>query len=127
MAKATDPDGFQESPVRRWHRHQRCRDCPRQIANLPNARFESADFLQASFENYDVIAAIECVNYLSLPERGAFLEKVANEHAGKILLLSGPIVDYTRHFGHRRLMHEFKTLGFAPLRFYNLSLYWHPP
>ena len=45
--------------------------------NLPNARFESADFLQASFENYDVIAAIECVNYLSLPERGAFLEKVA--------------------------------------------------
>lgn len=28
--------------------------------NLPNARFESADFLQASFEGYDVIAAIEC-------------------------------------------------------------------
>ena len=95
--------------------------------NLPNARFESADFLQASFEGYDVIAAIECVNYLSLPERGAFLEKVAREHAGKILLLSGPIVDYTRHFGHRRLMHEFKTLGFTPLGFYNLSLYWHPP
>jgi SAM-dependent methyltransferase len=95
--------------------------------NLPNARFESADFLQASFEGYDVIAAIECVHYLSLEERGAFLEKVAKEHSGKILLLSGPIVDYRRHFGHRRLMHEFTTLGFVPLRFYNLSLYWHPP
>ena len=61
--------------------------------NLRNARFESADFLQASFEGYDVIAAIECVYYLSLPEREAFLEKVAKEHSGKILLLSGPIVD----------------------------------
>jgi SAM-dependent methyltransferase len=95
--------------------------------NLPNARFESADFLQASFEGYDVIAAIECVYYLSLEEREAFLEKVAKEHSGKILLLSGPIVDYRRHFGHKRLMHEFTTLGFVPLRFYNLSLYWHPP
>ena len=95
--------------------------------NLPNARFESADFLQASFQGYDVIAAIECVYYLSLEERGAFLEKVAKEHAGKILLLSGPIVDYRRHFGHKRLMHEFATLGFVPLRFYNLSVYWHPP
>src|SRR5437868_636380 len=95
--------------------------------NLPNARFESADFLQASFEGYDVIAAIECVYYLSLQERGAFLEKVAKEHSGKILLLSGPIVDYTRHFGHKRLMHEFTTLGFAPLKFYNLSVYWYPP
>ena len=95
--------------------------------NLPNARFESADFLQTSFEGYDVIAAIECVYYLSLEERGAFLEKVAKEHPGKILLLSGPIVDYRRHFGHKRLMHEFTTLGFVPLGFYNLSVYWHPP
>src|SRR3981189_3014906 len=55
--------------------------------NLPNARFESADFLQASFEGYDLIAAIECVYYLSLPEQGAFFEKVAKEHSGKILLL----------------------------------------
>ena len=95
--------------------------------NLPNARFESADFLQASFEGYDVIAAIECVYYLSLEEQGALLKKVANEHSGKIFLLSGPIVDYRRHFSHKRLMHEFTTLGFTPLKFYNLSVYWHPP
>jgi SAM-dependent methyltransferase len=92
----------------------------------PNARFESGDFLQASFEGYDVIAAIECVYYLSLQEQGALLEKVAREHSGKIFLLSGPIVDYRRYFGHKRLMHEFTTLGFAPLKFYNLSVYWHP-
>jgi SAM-dependent methyltransferase len=94
---------------------------------LPNARFESADFLQTSFEGYDVIAAIECVYYLSLQEQGAFFEKVAREHAGKILLLSGPIVDYRRHFSHKRLMYEFRTLGFTPLKFYNLSVYWYPP
>jgi SAM-dependent methyltransferase len=93
---------------------------------LRNARFESADFLQASFEGYDVIAAIECVYYLSLEERGAFLKKIAKEHTGKILLLSGPIVDYRRHFSHKRLMHEFTTLGFTPLKFFNLSVYWYP-
>jgi SAM-dependent methyltransferase len=95
--------------------------------NLPNARFESADFLQASFEGYDVIAALECVYYLSFQEQGVFFEKVAKEHPGKILLLSGPIVDYRRHFSHKRLMHEFTTLGFTPLKFYNLSVYWYPP
>src|SRR5437660_11375823 len=89
--------------------------------NLPNARFESADFLQASFEGYDVIAAIECVYYLSLQEQGALLEKVAKEHSGKILLLSGPIVDYRRHFSHKRLMHEFTTLGLGPFKFFTLS------
>jgi 2-polyprenyl-3-methyl-5-hydroxy-6-metoxy-1,4-benzoquinol methylase len=95
--------------------------------NLPNARFESGDFLQASFEGYDVITALECVQYLSFQEQEVFLEKVAKEHPGKILLLSGPIVDYRRHFSHKRLMLEFTTLGFVPLKFHNLSLYWYPP
>jgi hypothetical protein len=64
---------------------------------------------------------------LSHPEQGAFLEKVAREHDGKMLLLSGPIVDYTHYFSHRRLMLEFTTLGFSLVRFNNLSVYWHPP
>ena len=95
--------------------------------NLPNARFESADLLQTSFSGYDVIAAIECIHYLSHQEQGAFLEKVAREHAGKILLLSGPIVDYQRHFSHKRLMLEFTTLGFALVTSRNLSVLWYPP
>jgi SAM-dependent methyltransferase len=94
---------------------------------LPNARFENADLLQTSFKGYEVIAAIECIHYLSHPEQGAFLEKVAREHAGKMLLLSGPIVDYTHYFSHRRLMLEFTTLGFSLVGFNNLSIYWHPP
>ena len=94
--------------------------------NLPNARFESADLLRTSFEGYDIIAAIECVYYLSLQEQGAFLERVAQEHSGKMLLLSGPIVDYRRHFSHKRLMYEVTTLGFTLVKSYNLSVYWHP-
>jgi hypothetical protein len=64
---------------------------------------------------------------LSHPEQGAFLAKVAREHSGKMLFLSGPIIDYQRHFSHRRLMIEFRALGFRVVRFYNLSVYWHPP
>jgi SAM-dependent methyltransferase len=94
--------------------------------NLPNARFESADLLRISFEGYDIIAAIECIYYLSLEEQGAFLAKVAQEHSGKMLLLSGPIMDYSRHFSHRRLMYEVTTLGFTLVKSYNLSVYWHP-
>jgi SAM-dependent methyltransferase len=94
---------------------------------LPNARFEHADFLQISYRGYEVIAAIECIHYLSHPEQGAFLQKVAREHAGKMLLLSGPIVDYWHHFSHRRLMLEFTTLGFSLVKSCNLSVYCHPP
>jgi len=98
-----------------------------QSLELSNARFENADLLQISYKGYEVIAAIECIHYLSHPEQGAFLEKVAKEHAGKMLLLSGPIVDYTHYFSHRRLMHEFTTLGFSLVKSSNLSVYWHPP
>src|ERR1700754_769661 len=94
--------------------------------NLPNARFETADLLDTSLSGYDVIAAIECIYYLTHPERGVFLEKVAREHSGKLLLISGPIIDYQRYFGHRRLMLEFKALGFTVVRFRNLSVYWRP-
>ncbi len=94
---------------------------------LPNAKFENADLLLTSFRGYDVITAIECIHYLSHQEQGAFLEKVAREHAGKMLLLSGPIVDYARYFSHKRLMLEFTTLGFSLVKSNNLSVYWHPP
>jgi 2-polyprenyl-3-methyl-5-hydroxy-6-metoxy-1,4-benzoquinol methylase len=94
--------------------------------DLRNARFETADLLETSLAGYDVIAAIECIYYLSRQEQGAFLEKVAREHSGKMLLLSGPIIDYPRYFAHRRLMLQFKALGFTVVKFHNLSVYWHP-
>jgi len=95
--------------------------------SLPNARFESADLLHTSFRGYDVIAAIECIHFLSHQEQGAFLERVAEEHAGKLLLLSGPIIDYQRYFSHKRLMLEFANFGFSLVKSNNLSVYWHPP
>ena len=66
---------------------------------LRNARFETADLLDVSFGGYDVIAAIECIHFLSHREQGIFLERIAREHSGKLLLLSGPIIDYQHHFG----------------------------
>jgi SAM-dependent methyltransferase len=95
-------------------------------SNLPNARFEAADLLETSFGGYDIIAAIECIYFSSHQEQGLFLERVAREHSGKLLLLSGPIIDYQRYFGRRRLMLEFKALGFTVVKFDNLSVYWHP-
>jgi len=94
--------------------------------NLRNARFEAADLMNTSFAGYDVIAAIECIYYLSHQEQGAFLERVARQHSGKLLLISGPIIDYQRYFSHRRLIYQFKALGFTVVRFHNLSVYWHP-
>jgi SAM-dependent methyltransferase len=96
------------------------------LLHLRNARFDTADFLDISFEGYDVIAAIECIYYLSDQERGAFLRRLAREHSGKLLLLSGPIIDYQRYFGHRRLMFQFEAVGFTVVRYNNLSVYWHP-
>jgi len=94
--------------------------------NLPNARFETADLLHTPLGGYDVIAAIECIYYLSHQEQVMFLERVAREHSGKLLLLSGPVIDYQRYFGHRRLMYQFQAFEFTVLRFRNLSLYWRP-
>src|ERR1700687_5719097 len=48
------------------------------LLDLPNARFESADLLQTSFEGYDVIAAIECIYYLSVFWRPLSSRIVAN-------------------------------------------------
>jgi cyclopropane fatty-acyl-phospholipid synthase-like methyltransferase len=60
------------------------------LLHLRNARFDTADFLDISFEGYDVIAAIECIYYLSHQEQGAFLRRLAREHSGKLLLLRVP-------------------------------------
>jgi 2-polyprenyl-3-methyl-5-hydroxy-6-metoxy-1,4-benzoquinol methylase len=69
--------------------------------SLPNASFEASDFLDVSFAGYDVIAAIECLYYLSPTEQEAFFRKLASEHAGKIFILSGPTIgsnEYRTYF-----------------------------
>jgi predicted TPR repeat methyltransferase len=93
--------------------------------NLPNARFENDDFLRTSFKGFDIIAAIECIYYLSPTEQDIFFDKVANEHDDKILLLSAPITEENRYLTHEGLMQTFAARGFSLLEFRNLSVYWH--
>lgn len=94
--------------------------------NVPNGRFEAADFLNISFRGYDVIAAIECLYYLSGQEQGAFFQKVADEHPGRLLVLSGPIIDQNKYFTHKRLKRIFNAFGFSLISSHNLTVYWHP-
>jgi len=62
---------------------------------INNAKFVQSDFLQAPFEGYDVITAIECLYYLSSAEQNEFFVKIAREHAGKTFLLSAPSSERT--------------------------------
>jgi predicted TPR repeat methyltransferase len=86
---------------------------------LPNAHFERGDFLETSFGGYDVIAAIECLYYLSREEQHEFFEKVKREHAGGILIVSGPIIG-GKYFTHSGLIGEFDDRGFRLLEHRNI-------
>lgn len=93
--------------------------------NLPNATFESGDFLGTSFEGNDVITALECVYYLSAAEQDEFFVKVAREHPRKLLIISGPIIGetrYRRYFTHAEMAETFRRYGFSMLRYCDLSV-----
>jgi cyclopropane fatty-acyl-phospholipid synthase-like methyltransferase len=95
---------------------------------IGNAKFIRSDFVQASFEGYDVITAIECLYYLSLAEQRDFFDKIAREHAGKIFLLSAPIIgenEFRRYFTHDGLMATFQLHGMVVESFHNLNVYRH--
>jgi SAM-dependent methyltransferase len=93
---------------------------------IPNAQFHSADFLNISFENFDVIAAIECLYYLTSNDQIAFFDKVGREHRGKILIISSPIIGQNEHrqyFTHSGILATFAKCGFSILEFHNLNVY----
>jgi cyclopropane fatty-acyl-phospholipid synthase-like methyltransferase len=94
--------------------------------NLTNARFEIADFLAAPFSGYDIITAIECVYYLAPDEQDAFFAKVAREHAGKTLILSGPIIgdgQHRRYFTHAQLVETFARYRMMVVSYHNLRVH----
>jgi SAM-dependent methyltransferase len=96
---------------------------------LSNARFYQSDFLDCSFRGYDLISALECLYYLNPEEQGLFFGKIADQHKGRLLVLSGPIIgDAGRnsYFTHDRLLRIFNALGFSLLGFHNLTVYWRP-
>jgi predicted TPR repeat methyltransferase len=93
---------------------------------IPNARFENADFLRVSFKGYDVIAAIECLYYLTPDDQEAFFEKVACERRGKPLILSGPIIgsnEFRKYFTDQSLRKTFARHGLSVMASHNLNVY----
>jgi SAM-dependent methyltransferase len=93
---------------------------------LPNASFQVSDFLNISFAEYDVIAAIECLYYLSPDEQEVFFRKLADEHAGKIFILSGPIIgsnEYRTYFTDDGIKETFTRHGLSLVEFGNLNAY----
>jgi len=94
--------------------------------SLPNASFQASDFLDVGFAGYDVIAAIECLYYLSPTEQEAFFRKLASEHAGKIFVLSGPIIgsnEYRTYFTHDGIRETFARHGLSFIEWDNLNAY----
>jgi SAM-dependent methyltransferase len=94
--------------------------------SLPNASFQVSDFLNISFAGYDVIAAIECLYYLSRSEQEAFFSKMASEHAGKIFVLSGPIIgsnEYRTYFTDGGIRETFARHGLSLIEARNLNAY----
>jgi predicted TPR repeat methyltransferase len=92
---------------------------------ISNASFENSDFLNVSFSGYDVVAAIECLYYLSASEQEAFLDKVAREHSGRILILSGPIIgqnEHRKYFTHKGVLDTLARHGISVIEFHNVNV-----
>jgi 2-polyprenyl-3-methyl-5-hydroxy-6-metoxy-1,4-benzoquinol methylase len=93
---------------------------------IPNAQFRSGDFLNISFEGFDVITAIECLYYLASDDQVTFFNKVAREHRGKILIISGPIIgqnEHRKYFTHSGLLAMFAQRGISIVESHNLNVY----
>jgi predicted TPR repeat methyltransferase len=97
---------------------------------MSNANFENSDFLGVSFEGYDVIAAIECLYYLSASEQEAFFDKVTREHSGRILIISGPIIgqnEHRKYFTHKSMLDTLARHGISVIDFYNINVHRKTP
>jgi 2-polyprenyl-3-methyl-5-hydroxy-6-metoxy-1,4-benzoquinol methylase len=92
---------------------------------ITNATFFADDFMNVSFAGYDVIAAIECLYYLTPDDQETFFRKIAKEHRG-LLILSGPIIgqnEYRKYFTHDALMETISRHGLSVVEFRNLNVY----
>jgi predicted TPR repeat methyltransferase len=94
--------------------------------SLKNASFVASDFLAVNFAGYDVIAAIECIYYLAPEEQEAFFQKLTSEAAGKLLIISGPIIgsnEYRTYFTDNGLRRTFARHGLTLIGCLNLNAY----
>ena len=96
---------------------------------IKNACFVQSDFLEQSFTDHDVIAALECICYLSRDELNRFLQKVTTEHKGRTLAVSIPIIGSNEHriyFTHAEMMALLSHHDFSNITSFNLTVYWRP-
>lgn len=73
-----------------------------------------------------MIAAIECLYYLSAEEQEAFFQKLLKEHAGGLFILSAPIIgsnEYRRYYTHSDIEHTFSRFGMSVIQWRNLNAY----
>jgi hypothetical protein len=92
---------------------------------LANASFEASEFLNVSFVGYNVIAAIECLYYLSSDEQEAFFRKLRAEHDGTFIV-SASIIGKNEHrtyFTHNGLLTTFAQHGLHVIEWSNLNAY----
>jgi cyclopropane fatty-acyl-phospholipid synthase-like methyltransferase len=97
---------------------------------IPNAQFQAADFLNVSFMGFDVIAAIECLYYLTQEDQAAFFEKVCREHRGKLLIISGPVIgqnEHRKYFTHDGLLRTFANYRISVVESHSLNVYRRGP
>lgn len=93
---------------------------------LSNATFQASDFLNVSFAGYDVIAAVECLYYLSPDEQEAVYRKLVSEHPDKLFILTGPIIganEYRTYFTHGGISETFARHGLTLVEWRNLNAY----
>jgi SAM-dependent methyltransferase len=92
---------------------------------LANAKFVASDFMSVSFENYDIVTAIECLYYLGPEEQEQFYRKIVREHSGKTFILSAPIIGSNEHnsyFSHPELLRTFRRHGFVMESYANIDI-----
>jgi predicted TPR repeat methyltransferase len=92
---------------------------------ISNANFQNSDFLNVSYEGYEVIAAFECLYYLSAVEQETFFAKVAREHSGKTLIISGPIIgqnEHRKYVTHKSMMDTLARHGISVIEFHNINI-----
>lgn len=92
---------------------------------LQNAFFVSADLLDVSFGDYDVIAALECLYYLSSEEQDRTLEKIVREHRGRVVIISVPIIgrsEHRKYFTHSEMIESLDQRMLSLTEFHNLNL-----
>jgi hypothetical protein len=68
--------------------------------------------------------------YLTPEDQEVFFEKVARQHSGKIMILSGPIIgenEHRKYFTHQSLLEAFTRHGMSVIEFHNLNVHRTTP